>query len=599
MQTNEMNTTLKNALNHIQANQPSQALFMLEKFAHSNHPDIHYLIGICHKAQENWPLAISSLSTAYKLSPQKSEILSHIAKCYWLSAQYTQAEAHYLQIASNQPTHQETIKNLALLYLEQNKFSAAEKWAMKGQGADRSGQFTKILGDIHKAQDNLNEAIKCYLAVPQDAPVAFRAIHNLGLCYKLQTKFELAIQCFQFVHTHAPEQYEPLYNLGDCYFANGQFQLAQQAYQHALKVTPYNTTVHKALNELYWQNGQHELFAISIKEALYTATDNKRELKECLAELYWNTNQYQACKACITNSGFASSSSLMQTLLGRLAAKEERFDDAFQHLDNANKITPEHDRLCEQAKFALQLGNFDVANQLLLNVLKQRPDSQLALAWLSVLYRATDEQKHQHLCDPNFVLTTTLSAPKGYDSNETFLQELEACLIALHQGKQAPSEQTLVNGSQISGGLLNRDIDIIAKTKTQLLADVDRCLNQLSAEQDHPFLAHLHSERKITGSWSVKLSEQGFHVSHIHPAGWISVVLYINTPEDDSNSGLIEFGRPPLAPPYDFPPFKSVKPRRGQIVIFPSYFWHGTQPFQATDSSYRMTLPLDIGILKN
>lgn len=596
-QTHEINRAIQSAFKLIQQKQSQSALDLLQPYTHAQHPDLQYLIGICYKALGNWSSAITSLTQANNLA-QRVEIQSHLAKCYWQLGDLQQAERLYLSILEVEPQNIEVFKSLALLHLEQNHFKSAALWASRGHVKDSSGQFTKLLGDIEKAQGHLDKAIELYLLVPKHSPIAHRAIHNLGICYKLQAKFDQAIQCFHLVHKQSPEQYEPLYNLGDCFFANGQFDQAQKAYQLALERAPYNTTIHQSLNELYWQNGQQQLFAKSLLTALETAS-NTQPLTECLAELYWNTGQYKACEQCIEKSSYADSSAIMLTLQGRLAATQSDFTRAFRYLDKANKIGAEQDRICEQAKFAIQLGEFDTASTLLKEVLRTTPDSQLALAWLSVVYQATDKNKHRELCNPKFILTTELQAPEGYTNREEFISELESCLLTLHQGKQAPSEQTLVNGSQVSGGLLNRNIEIITKTKVQLLHDIEQSLQQLDASSEHPFLAHLNAQRQITGSWSVKLTEQGFHVSHIHPAGWISVVLYINTPEDDTDSGIIEFGRPPLAPPYDFQPFKTVKPKRGQIVIFPSYFWHGTQPFAATSNSYRMTLPLDIGIVKN
>ncbi|MFX8381746.1 putative 2OG-Fe(II) oxygenase [Acinetobacter baumannii] len=35
-----------------------------------------------------------------------------------------------------------------------------------------------------------------------------------------------------------------------------------------------------------------------------------------------------------------------------------------------------------------------------------------------------------------------------------------------------------------------------------------------------------------------------------------------------------------------------VKPERGMLVLFPSYMWHGTVPFEGDDR--RMTIALDV-----
>ena len=46
--------------------------------------------------------------------------------------------------------------------------------------------------------------------------------------------------------------------------------------------------------------------------------------------------------------------------------------------------------------------------------------------------------------------------------------------------------------------------------------------------------------------------------------------------------------------PIDLPPFRTVEPEPGRLVLFPSYMWHGTRPFAEGE---RMTVAFDVARL--
>ena len=95
----------------------------------------------------------------------------------------------------------------------------------------------------------------------------------------------------------------------------------------------------------------------------------------------------------------------------------------------------------------------------------------------------------------------------------------------------------------------------------------------------------------------MRLKSEGFHVNHVHPAGWISGPTYIEVPasitgDDPERQGWVKFGESGL----DLGPereiiAKAVRPVPGLVALFPSYTWHGT--FRFYSDEYRMTAPFD------
>jgi uncharacterized protein (TIGR02466 family) len=113
----------------------------------------------------------------------------------------------------------------------------------------------------------------------------------------------------------------------------------------------------------------------------------------------------------------------------------------------------------------------------------------------------------------------------------------------------------------------------------------------------HPFVESQPARYRLT-AWSVVLESRGHQIPHIHPSAWMSGVYYVALPDDviastDDTGGWIEFGQPPE----HFhcaaePELRLVKPREGLLVLFPSFFYHRTIPFDATGR--RISIAFDV-----
>lgn len=87
---------------------------------------------------------------------------------------------------------------------------------------------------------------------------------------------------------------------------------------------------------------------------------------------------------------------------------------------------------------------------------------------------------------------------------------------------------------------------------------------------------------RLAGAWSVRLRAGDRHVDHIHPGSWLSSALYIDLPpdvEDGGRQGWLRFGAAPIGGGRTLSAQHWVRPVRGWLVLFPSWLWHGTEPF--------------------
>jgi hypothetical protein len=75
--------------------------------------------------------------------------------------------------------------------------------------------------------------------------------------------------------------------------------------------------------------------------------------------------------------------------------------------------------------------------------------------------------------------------------------------------------------------------------------------------------------------------------------GWLSTVLYVALPEDPgpAPAGALHLGAPPPELGVDLASYAVIPPRAGQLVVFPSFLWHGTYPFAAGE---RLNIAFDV-----
>jgi tetratricopeptide (TPR) repeat protein len=227
----------------------------------------------------------------------------------------------------------------------------------------------------------------------------------------------------------------------------------------------------------------------------------------------------------------------------------------------------------------------------LLEPWRDQPGAHAIWPYLALAWRMTDDPRAQWLeGDPSLVGIYDL----GLSPDD--LTALADHLRALHVASAAPLDQSVRGGTQTDGNLLLRIAPPIQDLRQRLLTIVERHIAQLPApEPGHPTLPVARAPVRIAGSWSVRLSNAGFHTDHVHPQGWFSSALYLALPETlgsgrSDHAGWLSLGEardlvPGLAP------LQLVEPKPGRLVLFPSTMWHGTRPFPQGE---RLTVAFDI-----
>ncbi|HEV2818473.1 MAG TPA: putative 2OG-Fe(II) oxygenase [Allosphingosinicella sp.] len=243
----------------------------------------------------------------------------------------------------------------------------------------------------------------------------------------------------------------------------------------------------------------------------------------------------------------------------------------------------EVDFIVRRARNALRLGRPEAAAAMLEP--KLAGDAPEVAPYLSAAWRLSDEARWRWLeGDERLVGIYDLGLPEG----------LAERVRALHTGVAEPLHQSVRGGTQTEGHLLARIAPEIQDLRRLLAAAAARHIAQLpAADPGHPTLSRRRDRPvRFSGSWSVRLTDAGFHANHFHPEGWLSSAFYLALPEAAAGQeGWLALGEPQAELGLPLPPIRLVEPKPGRLVLFPSTMWHGTLPFAAGE---RLTVAFDV-----
>jgi tetratricopeptide (TPR) repeat protein len=377
--------------------------------------------------------------------------------------------------------------------------------------------------------------------------------------------------------------------------ASGQTESAEAAYRQAIRRSPRDPTPVLELAELFW-TAQADLAGALATIAGAQASGPTLVLKE--VGLLRAAGQVDAALRRLeafvrtqpTEPGLAVA--LSDALLKRARAEE-----ALAALEPAVARHPTHPGLLSQLSWVqTALGRGAEALATARAGLSQAPLDQSLLNAEATAARLVGDPAYAQLYDYEaFVAEIDIPTPEGWPGLAAYLAELAAALGRLHKQRGHPSDQSLQGGSQTTFRLTGSPEPAIQAFFRTIEAPLRSYMAGLGAGAD-PFRRRNTGDYRIAGAWSVQLRSGHFHRDHFHSQGWVSSAFYVETPDSalarDDRQGWLRLGQPPFATATALPAERHIRPAPGKLVLFPSYMWHGTEPF-ATDET-RTTIAFDV-----
>jgi tetratricopeptide (TPR) repeat protein len=369
---------------------------------------------------------------------------------------------------------------------------------------------------------------------------------------------------------------------------------AERAYRESLKRRPDDAETIGELAQLVWmRSGDGAAARAVIAEAPATLARAPALLRQ-KAKLLEYLGDVPGAYAAMAEALAQDEHPTLHVLAARLAVRLDPWA-ALRHAQRARALWPDDTgvaaTLCEAC---LAAGRADEAARVAWGLHRRLTTDQYAITLLATAWRIQGDRRHAELLDYDaFVGRSSLDAPRGWSSLGAYLDDLRQALEPLHPFRGHPIGQSLRNGSQTRQDLTRSTAPAIAALFEAVDGPIRRYIAGLGAGDD-PLRRRISGGHAIKGAWSVKLRPNGFHVNHIHAEGWLSSALHIGLPPavETRPEGWLKFGEPGIPTAPASPAERFVKPEVGQLVLFPSYMWHGTEPFSGDQE--RLTIAFDV-----
>jgi tetratricopeptide (TPR) repeat protein len=428
---------------------------------------------------------------------------------------------------------------------------------------------------------------------PQNAT----ALRNLGMIHAVKGDGETAQPLIERAVALRPHRADMLTSLGYALQIDGRNSDAIARYRQAIARDPTYIAAYEDLARLLWQAGDRKTYLTDINAAI-ARFPQSAPLRLSRAGILALAKQYtEAEEEYARAERLQPGNPIALDGRARIAAELGDAQGALAFHARALETGAKHAWVAlSRAHSLLRLARYTEAIAALDGVLAIDPFDQLALGDLALALRATGDPREHWLADyERLARTFEVPPPRGYSDMAKFNADLDHALDELHSLEVEPIDQTLRKGTQTPGSLFGRKSDLIARLRERLDEVVQTYIENLPDDAIHPFLRRKSGKFRYTGSWSARLKSSGYHVTHIHPQGWISSAYYVALPPsvDDvaSKEGWFTLGDPPFDVSWNERVRRYIQPREGMLVLFPSYFYHGTVPFAG--SRARTTVAFD------
>jgi len=432
----------------------------------------------------------------------------------------------------------------------------------------------------------------------QQARQAAGLQHALAMSLKAQQRHEEALALLDAAERAMPDLPTLTYNRGNLLQDMMRHDEAVESYRRAIAVNPLDLSAHSDLNALLYRLGRDDEFLRSYDDAAALYPDMPMLFTDKANMLLSAGELEKAAETFRAAIPLRPDDVMPRDGLALALARLGRFDEAVAEHEAVVKMEPENGPAWRNFAYTLLRANDpERAAKAAEEALKRNPVEQAALTFWGTALRALGDPREEALNDyENLVQPFALEPPPGFADIESFNRELAQVLLGMHKDARGFVNQTLRDGTQTLGNLFTRREAMVQMLKTQIDKAVGRYIARMKDDTAHPVYRRRAREFQYSGSWSTKLNDCGYHTNHFHPEGWISSAYYVAVPDavDDTaeKPGWLKFGEPDFPAPYADPVRRAIKPEPGTLVLFPSYMWHGTNPFRA--EAPRMAVAFDV-----
>ena len=555
-----------------------------------------HLSGLIRRQLGDVAEAERCLRRSIELQPSRAEFHSNLGNFLRAQGRPHEARASYEHAVSLDSRHRIARLGLTRLLSELGEHATAEAHGRTlVQRNEADSEAWSALGAALRGQRKMNEAEAAYRTATNLRPDYAAAHHNLGALLAEMNRAAEALERLDRARTLGVGGRELALNRGHALLKLYRLEEAEAAYAEAVALAPQDLDAQRSLAQLRFMMGDAK-FARDLVAAC-AAHPQALGLQVLLAEVVRNAGDLASAEVLLRDliqRGPAIAP--LHSALASVLLEAGRLQEAHAHARTAASLSPDSPAILENLIVAsLLLGDASTAREHIRAQRLRDPLEQRWIAYEALAARMLGDPLYAELYDYDRVVRVyEVAPPPGWQSIVEFNAALDEVLAARHPFAQHPLDLSVRHGSQTSRSLL-ADEDALIRAALEAFEEPLRdYASAIGAASSHPLSARNRGRPIVDKCWSVRLRQEGFHVNHIHPEGWISSAYYVCVPPETEDSaamsGWIKFGEPKL-PIAGCLPERLLQPRSGRLVLFPSYMWHGTTAIHGSDP--RTTIAFD------
>lgn len=573
-----------------------ERVYRIQLDAEPDRTDLLHNLGLLVHARGQSAEALGLIERAIQLAPDSQVYANSLGAVLHDLGRFPEAERWYRIALAGDDASSDAAFNLAALLLGQGR--AEESTAALGDSrADEPLPRRLLRAQALRGARRVPEAWNLVRALLDAHREHFELWYLAGQILADLAHLQQACEVYEHAVRLRPTHFEASRALANAYAAAGHHDAALERLNWMIEQQPQSEALHQEFNSIAWLAGRDDLFLHSFEFARAKLGEHTGLLR-CEAAIRLRLDQHVRAerllrRALTLDSGDAAAAGLLARTLSGAGQPAESLPYFLQAVEGE----PDHLSHRYELGFALlRLGRPDDAKTVFAEVLARNPHDQLALAGIALAWRELGDARYRSVMHLQSLVRVYDLSPGGEgESTEAFNARLTEELSGFHDTRRPPLDQTLRGGTQTIGRLFDRSAPALDRLKPALAGAVEDYLGLLPSGP-HPLSRDAAGGFRFAGSWSCQLGPGGFHSNHVHPKGWISSVYYAALPgtltDDDVHAGWLKFGESPHRVSARDVPELLVKPEIGRLVLFPSYFWHGTVPFPAGER--RVTVAFDV-----
>jgi len=442
-----------------------------------------------------------------------------------------------------------------------------------------------LLGTVQRAQERHQDALVTAGTALKYGPTLRGLRYNYGTALDNVGRGAEALAVFEKLAKQEIDTPDLALHYARALYAAGRKKDAEAVAEQGVAIWPQVVALHGALSRMRWLRGEGEK-SVSANEAAIQARPNDLSLRlACADALHRGGHNAKALNVLDEALRLAPDTPALLTAAGVVLDELDRPLDGLKVLRRAAEVAPSRAAQRNLLSTLLRAGQPDEVLRIVNDLRNEQPHEQYLIACATTAMRMLEHPEYRVWCDyDRFVRTYEIAPPHGFFTTEAFNAGLAVLLRTQHKTNAHPLDQYIPNGSQTGRNLLGLDEPVIK----HFLAAMDIALRDYAGRlrENDPMGARRTKSSRYSSLWSVRMTNGGYQPNHVHDRGWISGVYFVSImPSErpnDPRAGWSKFGEP-NRPPAGCGPEKFVEPQPGTLVLFPSYMWHGTVPFEGAE----------------